>query len=873
MPTVRYIWRLYAGLLIAALPWMSLSCAKEPVEAAGGTEYAVAIGATVSPDRQSRVYVEEGPIVQGTYYLYYRPTGSSYYLTALVDFGDPEGPATGFAYTLDGDTRKDLKWKHVYDSGKSSQSYYLCNVDPNLYTIQQASSWQLFRFNRTDVDNPFVIGPLDEEEGTNDILSGSLSSVSSMTGKKLEFTLNHALSLLQVNIDVYPAGEDYVDLSRAEVTISNLCTTLGAFSLTAPTAFVYNASTAPQSTSNGTYRELSDSPIALVDPEDGEKNCWQEDGIFDPEDAGDAKMRYRTKRFVIPPQPIPPTSGAGRPMLTVKVPKRDALGGQSGGDGEFVTYAGYIPEIMFNDNGIPEDIAFKSGYQLTITASIDSPNPELMFAPVRVERWVNKGSHTFKIKQAGIYDADDFNNLMKLYGRLQSSELTDAQIEICLAQLEKYGYRADNYFVFQFWANMSFDLDEMDIERSMQVTGNAPQFAFMFNGYTVTLKSSGADDRRLRGAAGQMELYGMVTGEPSAFTGITSREEMVALIKKLNGEEPATLGEMMRYGVLNNFDDTIEFAIMGSFDVDIEEIFRSVPQQFQGYDISFRVYDGAQVRVLFPSDDDVMECGPAGYCPLSTLMPKRSASGIYSPDEFYLLTECYNRWYPLYNDILLCFGYLSGSTWTFSFRNNMVLDGRRTYLSMIPDTANGRPNYGISIIGATDKEKAISIEHDLVPAATSSGTELYSMLSGQGKTSTQAAFSTLVTNYNSNSNNRVNYQGLWSNGYFDVESRKWTFRLAYKGTNATNGQYIAYSSLFGKMIPSEVAGKYDYEFDLGDTYVIVRTVPNDDGLDTSTDNYRYFYQDGSDKAYPNTADDLKRMALGTYWESETGDEP
>ena len=671
---------------------------------------------------------------------------------------------------------------------------------------------------------------------------------------------------MTINIDVYPsdgAEKEYVNLENAEVTISNLCTTVGAFAIQYPATFSYNEKEDPTSDKNGTYREVAAEPITLVDPEDRTKSGWGklpgvagEDGQ-DDEDAEDddesGRMRYTTRRYVMPPQTIPPTSGVGKPVLTVRVPKDDALGSQS--SGEYVTYSGYIPEIMFNDNNIPEDIALKSGCELIITASIDSPSPNLIFAPVKVERWINKGEHKFKIKQAGIYSQADFAALITAYKNLQNSG-TDEEKKKYLAQLEKYGYRADNdYFVFQLWASFTIDLDELPIAGTM--TGDNPNFAFMFNGYTVTLTGEDGREERLTGAEGQLELFNMVKGDAThTFKGITSEEEFKTLLRKLKGEEPTTLDEMMQYGVLNNYDDTILFDINAEFDVALDDIYQSVPATFWGYAISFKIHEGKQVRVTFPEPDNetFITCNPGDYCPLSALIPRRT-NGIRSAGEFYFLVDCYNKYFKIYGDnILKLFGTVSGSAWTFYFRDTMTLAGDKAFLSMIPDTANGRPNYNIGTVSNN-----ITIEDEWVPASSNTGEDIYSMLSGTGKATGSNTLTTIVSNYNNNSNNRINYQKLWTCGRFDFEHKKWIFPLA------TSGQNITYTSLFGKMVPIESGGKYDYDFELGNYSYEVKSMP--ESQESSTTSSRYFYQSGSDSYnYPNTADDLKKIALGTYWD-------
>ena len=875
---MRYIPGLRAWLLAAAvLSWVSCAEEYEAAHGAAGDDgERMVIGAAVAPDGQSRSYVDEGVVKDGTYYFYYKTTSAaSSYKIANVDFGDPEGPATGYAYVAADDTRRDLRWKDIYDSGKSSQSYYLCNVKPELYTVY-STSWYTFRFN-SGVENPYVASPLDEQEGTNDILSGSLTDKSSMTGKRLDFKLDHALSLLKINVDVYPSEDGkYVDLTNAEVSISNLCTTVGAFCITAPASFKYDAVSNNYSTSSGAYWNVdTENPLKLVDPTDEtELISWArpeesadsdgeagEEAGQDAEDDSDGKMRFSTKRFVMPPQTIPPTSGIGRPVLTVKVPRADALGSQTEGGDEYVTYSGYIPQIMFSDTGIPEDIALRSGNQLTITATIDSPNPILLFAPVKVERWVNKGSHDFKIKQAGIYDATDIRNLIIVYQALQRCGEQDK--ERYLSQLEKYGYRDENnYFVFQLWANTTVDLNALTIAGTMKKTGYAPDFAFMFNGYTVTLKEDDELQTSLRGVEGQLTLYNMVTGQELAFEGIKEQAEFMALLKRLNDENSTSLAEMMQYGVLNNYDDTILFDINGTFDLELKDIYQSTPATFWGYKILFTVHSGQKVAVRFPdpNGDIVIMCEPGSYCPLSTIVPKRS-TGISSAGEFYLLTECYNRYYKLDTNIelLKLFGTLSSNKWTFRFLDAMTLDGARTFLSMIPDTNAGRPEYTVTATST------VTVEDGLVPMASDSAATIYAMLSGTGKATAANSLSSIVSAYNNSSNNMVNYQTLWGYGRFDRETKTWTFPLN------SSSQNITYSSLFGMMVPNATGGKYDYEFELGYT-MTVKSVPNNDDLDTSSNNDRVFSQNGSTSyAYPNTAADLKKMAMGTYWDAGGAD--
>ena len=76
-------------------------------------------------------------------------------------------------------------------------------------------------------------------------------------------------------------------------------------------------------------------------------------------------------------------------------------------------------------------------------------------------------------------------------------------------------------------------------------------------------------------------------------------------------------------------------------------------------------------------------------------------------------------------------------------------------------------------------------------------------------------------------------------------------------TNTSYQQKISYDSLFGKMVPDENDGKYDFEFYLGSGSIQVTAFP-----EGSTN--RTFYQGGSNTSYPNSEEDLKYVANGTY---------
>lgn len=881
---------------------MAVSCMRDDLpdrETTGDADAGIAVSATVTAGGNTRAYIESGELVTDTYYMiYYKKNGSSGTYrdsNAYVDFGynnTTEDPATGYAYYMaeDGTTRKDLKWRDIYGEGQSAQTFYLSNLDPKSYTYHSSSSgyWSHFKPTPTN-NNPYVASPLDEEMGTNDIIAGS---VKAKAGEKLEFELKHILALLKINIEVYSSTEGqqhYVNLSNAKVSISNLATDVVDINFLYPTVFKYHTSysVSPGLGDNcGYYTNIrkDENPIVMVDPENADKYGWAKG--FDGTETTDGCRVYSTRPFIMPPQPIPPTTSTAtnvinRPRLVVEVPTRDATGAE-GATGT-TTYSGYIPTVMFDvdeDGNIrtdssPEDIALRSGYQLTITATINSPNTELIFAPVKIERWVGKGDYTFKLKQAGIYNAVDFNDFITTYNDIKASADKN------WALLEKFGYVDETgHLVIQTWASVMLDLGEIEGRIAIE---EGHDFSFVFNGYTITLTEQVDGEEKPReigelyGREGQAKLYKIVTDpdydyrsgdHDETFSGIESEEELLALIDLFDDANELKLEDLVKYGALNNMNSTLVFDITDSFDVNLPDILRKIPETILGYAVSFTMESGVKVRVGIPSLPDDEERGENGEdyviadyieCESSESIEKllvNRAYGIRTAEDLYLLIHCYNELYTICPELLTLFGTEDASgKWTFYLLNAITVYGDKVFVSMVPDPDNGRPDYTMS------GTYYVTYLHDALPFRANS--YFYYILSGKGAATRNSTLSDIVTSYN-NTNKDSGYQNLWYYGRFDVNNNKWIFPLTY----TDNQQYVSYSGLFGKMIRDDADGKYDYEFIIGGyaNRIEVRSMPDSDEAGAKTSSH-YFYQDGSDNSdYPNSAADLKRVADGTYWE-------
>ena len=131
------------------------------------------------------------------------------------------------------------------------------------------------------------------------------------------------------------------------------------------------------------------------------------------------------------------------------------------------------------------------------------------------------------------------------------------------------------------------------------------------------------------------------------------------------------------------------------------------------------------------------------------------------------------------------------------------------------------------------------------------------MIKGNGRANNISnEFSNLVSYYNNSSYNNTNYYYLWYHGYFDRNQKKWIFPLKVLNNNSLHS--TSWSTIFGKMIPDEEAGKFDYEFDLtGLASYKINSFPNAEGS-SSTSAQTFQVKD-------DTAEILKHICLGDYW--------
>lgn len=834
----------------------------------GDPNATIRVSANVKPTTSTRAYIEEGEINDSTYFLIYnKKSNSSTYGHAKVDFGHEEGPSTGYAYYMNGDTPKELKWLEVYGSGSSDGTFYLSNMDPDTYTTSSSTSLLYWRLN-----NPITAAPLDKTWGSNDIILGMKKARAS--GGRIDFELDHVLSLLKVTVEVYGANDKFfVDLDEAVVTISNLCRTAKTLYISNPGNFSYSSST-PSSGSASYYDNPG--PIILSSPDENTP-YWEmnpANGGETPEDQAAGRKVYATHQFVVPPQTIPPSPTpsvtpdgytGGRPRLSITLPRSAVMGGDVQGE---ITYSGLIPEVMFelDEDGAmkptPFNIELKSGYQLNIKATINSPNTELVFAPVTVEPWQRTDVFTITTNQVGIYNETHFRNMLQAY--------EDGDID----ELSRYGYPdGQGNYVFQLWNDVK--LEDWEIRGKMK-EGKAKDlingFCFLLNAYSFTLGTKGEDkdtDRMLSGSDGQMELYNIVTdSQDEQFIGVTTSEDFLEMLGSLtNPTGFPDIKNLSHYGIFNNSDNTFRLIFTESFTVPLEEIFQEIETlKVWGYDVSWDYADGITINVEITGDNGsiIMECPGdiEGYDKLYHLMVTNLGivstwkMGIRSAEDLYFLIDIYNN-YVMYNENLLSlFGEIrngSGYKWGFYHTSSTHVEGSKVFRSMVPDAAAGKPTFSFYWLGT------MYIDDDYTPITVSgnaltSGTTFTKYVQGTGAATSNTSLSTIVSSYNNNS-----YTSLWNYGY--IKDGIWTFNLTYSSSSQT----VPYSTLFGMMNVNYDEGRYDYNFNLGTTTFSVTDMPVErDSETTKTFTFRQNGIDGS--GYPSSAEALKKIAEGTYWD-------
>ncbi|MCH5242989.1 MAG: hypothetical protein J1F67_11345 [Muribaculaceae bacterium] len=795
-------------LSILVCAGINISCVRDDVriEEAEFSDV-VRIGAQISNNVLSRAsgegnYIESGQMDRGTLYLCYPPVGSStnYYINDVrVEFGREIDPEIGFAIkTVDG-VDKELLWSDIKGT---KPVLYFHNLNP------AGATFNTYRDIMTPpTDHPFNGGVFDDVNGSNDLLWGTVTVATNT--KLVELNLSHLMSRFRVNLVVYPSGNNTLDMENAEVYITNLKKNFTKIELrtTIMTLPSISKENQPENT------------LVLYD---GSNIGWgTEDESVEIEEP---HKLFTTKDFVLPPQSLTTTNL--RPRLVVKVPK---------GNNEYEEYSANLPMAMMvedpNDPGnfFPSDFAFLQGQDMTLTATINAPNLELTFMPVKVREWVNKGAFQVQGDQTGIYSKTDFMNLITAYKNGNEN------------QLRKYGYKNGDQWNFLFWNNVT--LVKEDILGSMDRTSPGPDipFTFSFNGYTITINKETGGSEKLSNSVGQVKLYNIVKGlnEDQDLPGISSKDDFMKIVELIKtsisyeDDNPANPAiplsedqlseleiEFNKYGAYNNLTDKWDFEFTEDVYFDFDEIFQAFPMtdfiSAGGDDINF-VFGNYSVKVSGASD--YITISENAFADALYKISAVQTIGINDASDFHLLTRFYNGFPEEKSQLLALYGTLSGTTWTFRFLNAMTLPGQYVFGTMIPDN-NGKPSYSYAYSSPYNKSITTEYKQKTYSLTINSSTNagyFKRFTSAGGYIASAANATTMISYYNAG-----NFIPLHLYGSFDEDTKTWTFNY---GANISN----AYSSFFGKMVPEINFERYDYNFNLKTYTQTITGVPTEEG--------------------------------------------
>ena len=446
----RVIW------VAAAVVVLLGSCASggdSPVpEQPQGESLPVSIRARVADALSSRAYQAEGQVTDGTYYLTYEAKGSTSadrtYDLAKVLFDDNTG--IGKATKIEGEEAINrLTWKDIVNA---TSIFCLDNVRPSLDMAEDAEKTNtLVVFGTDDGENPYVAGVFDDKEGTNDLLWGD-KEVAYNTAQ-INFELHHCMSRVRVKVtaDKTNSVDGALDLEGAEVKITSLVLTPKS----------YNRNTGSL--------DLGEEPEyeALVLTGNGIEWGTTPDEEQQPEDDN-LEVRM-TRDFVLPPQSL--LDDQERPRLVITLANGDV-------------YSGILPQAMEvvtdardqdgNTITYPVALSFLREHILTLRTVITEDPPELLFMPVTVIEWVDKGDFMLEGHQAGVYNSTDFKNLVDNYENYNEE------------QLERFGLNTDTQWEFNFWGPAVVK-DENLVKGKMVPGGIKKPYKFKFHGYKCTV--------------------------------------------------------------------------------------------------------------------------------------------------------------------------------------------------------------------------------------------------------------------------------------------------------------------------------------------------------------------------------------------------
>ena len=396
------------------------SCSEREDPVTGGGDDFIRVSASV--DAGSRAQ-ESGDITSGKYILSYQNTSNATsFAEVTFDEAGDESTYNGFPLINAEETPavyRILRWSDVSNGSPFTLDNLItdkANKSVPLSGEYEASPW---------TENP--TGTTD-----NDIIWGKISGA---TSGNLEFTLTHRMS--KISVEIAAADGSSIDLSDiSSVELTNV--------VTVPTSF-------NRENGNVSISEAQKETLDLGELESA------------TEQSGDWNPSYTTKEYILPPQTFNFSDNTSRPELKVTVNN--------------TTYSAPLNSQMLNENGdnadIPVTLAFQSGRHLTIRATLSRTIDDISitFLPAVVEKWEYKGEVGILAEQLGVYDEDDYADLVEAYNKAPK----DTKV------LSKYGRQeTDGIWTFEIFGNIG---DEDGLETAPKFEDD--NFNLEFNNWSI----------------------------------------------------------------------------------------------------------------------------------------------------------------------------------------------------------------------------------------------------------------------------------------------------------------------------------------------------------------------------------------------------
>lgn len=449
-----------------------------------------------------------GEVTGGTFVLAYDSVAGKDAL-AKVPF---EGK-TGFPLvaTRTADVYRMLDWGDVVSTGGS----YVFTLD-NIDNMEDAKTVALGETYDAQA----------EEGARNDILWGKLTvSSSESKTENLKFRLSHRMAKVSVIVT-----SETSDISLdGNVTVKLLDIKTGAASFNRETGAVAADAGVPA----GSITLLDDQPLS---------------------EGGEAA----TPAWIVPPQTFVNT----RPTLEITV------------NGE--TYSGQLGTYMVygssGEKGDPAELAFEAGRCLKIKATLskDVAGTRIIFMPVMVEDWEDVGSISIVASQTGVYDEEDYEELVTAYNDNKDETI-----------LSKYGDKDGEKWTFRIFA---------DIGKGQSLPENLrfgdDDFDISFNAHSV---------------------YGVTDKDYLRTPGVYDEEDYSELVETYNSDKPddEKAKILKKYGTYEEASAQWTFSLkndVGSADTEIPENLKFGDNNFSMDFNTYTIYGESDCKGLIKED-------------------------------------------------------------------------------------------------------------------------------------------------------------------------------------------------------------------------------------------------------------------------------